>query len=314
MPRSGTKLLRELLNRHPNIRIPDIETEFLPWLAHRFSRFGDVSDEKNFASFHNEIMRQTYFRYRQERGHTVAAGKWYAACRSFDVAGVFEALVRLEVNAPSGSCCIWGDKSPSYIDDIPLLTTLYPHARVIHIVRDVRDHCLSMQRTWGKDVLRAAQRWVDGLEAACGAGAALNGKYTELRYEDLLDDPERELRRLCAFLDLEFYEPMTLLQRPAENLSQTRHAKHVVSQNQGKYRIEMPRATLMRIEAIAGPTLQRFGYPLLLAPQEAVRLTRLQLRMAQLRDGWNLVMHGRRHRGTLQSLRFYLRYFLTTRS
>ena len=33
MPRSGTKLLRGLLNQHPRIRIPDFETEFAPFLV-----------------------------------------------------------------------------------------------------------------------------------------------------------------------------------------------------------------------------------------------------------------------------------------
>ena len=44
MPRSGTKLLRALLNRHPNISIMTNETEFLPYLVSHWESFGDLSD------------------------------------------------------------------------------------------------------------------------------------------------------------------------------------------------------------------------------------------------------------------------------
>ena len=33
MPRSGTKLLRGLLEQHPRVRVPTIETEFFPFLV-----------------------------------------------------------------------------------------------------------------------------------------------------------------------------------------------------------------------------------------------------------------------------------------
>ena len=209
MPRSGTKLLRGLLNRHPRIGVSRNESEFLPWLAHRFARFGDLRRRERFDAFYAEMLRHSYFRFQREQGRLIDAGRWHAACAEFSAAGVFEALMRTEVDAPRGSGRIWGDKSPSYIDDLPLLKQLYPAARVLHIVRDVRDYCLSMHKAWGKDMLRAAQRWADGVRKARKDGAALGADYLELRYEDLLARTEPELRRVCAFLGVEF-EPRML--------------------------------------------------------------------------------------------------------
>mgnify|MGYP000529984615 CR=1 FL=1 len=50
MPRSGTKLLRDLLNQHPKIHIAEIETHFLPFWFSQWKEFGDLSEKENFYS------------------------------------------------------------------------------------------------------------------------------------------------------------------------------------------------------------------------------------------------------------------------
>lgn len=313
MPRSGTKLLRDLLNRHSRIGIAGIETEFLPWLVHRFARFGDLRDRGRFDAFHAHMMRQTYFRLRRERGMVIDALRWYEACREFTASGVFEALIRLEVDAPRGGARIWGDKSPSYIDDLALLKRLYPAAKAVHIIRDVRDHCLSMHEAWGKDMLRAAQRWVDGVEKARKDGAALGADYLELRYEDLVTRTETELRRVCAFLGVDFESPMLTLARPAAKRGDARGATHVVAGNYGKFARAMSPQTLSRVEELAGPTLLACGYALTLPLRPARRLSTLQLRLAQLGDAWHLIRANRGGPGFWRTALFHLRYFATTR-
>ena len=313
MPRSGTKLLRGLLNRHPLIGIPEVETEFLPWLARRIARFGDLRDPARFEAFHRRMMRQTYFRFRREQGGVIDARRWHAACREFGAAGVFEALMRLEAHALHGSPRIWGDKSPSYMDDLPLLKRLYPHAKVVHIVRDVRDYCLSMRKAWGKDMLRAAQRWADGVERARREGAGLGEDYLELRYEDLLARTEDELRRVCAFLGVDFEPAMLTLAKPEENRGDARGATRVLSENRGKFSHAMAPRTLSRIEELAGPTLLACGYALALPLRPRRRLSPLQSSLAQLKDAWHLVRANESGWGFWRVALFHLRYFATTR-
>jgi hypothetical protein len=312
MPRSGTKLVRGLLNRHAGIRIAEIETEFLPWLARRFERFGEVADPACFQAFHAAMSRHSYFRWRAEHGRPVDARRWHAACADLTVAGVFEALIRDDVGAPRGSGRIWGDKSPSYIDDIPLLKALYPAAKVLHIVRDVRDYCLSMRKAWGKDMLRAAQRWADGVRTAREDGAALDADYLELRYEDLLARTEAELRRACTFLGVAFDPGMLELEGSTENLGDARGATGVVPGNSGKWRAMSPQ-TLARIEEIAAPVLVEFGYELALPARAPRRLSGVELRCAQLKDAWRLLRADRNGWGFLRTALFHLRYFAATR-
>lgn len=312
MPRSGTKLLLGLLNRHPRIAVATFETEFLPWLARRFERFGNLRDRRRFDAFYAAMQRHSYFQYRRERGGVVDAASWHAACAEYTAAGVFEALVRLDAEAPRGSGRIWGDKSPSYIDDLPLLKQLYPAAKVLHIVRDVRDYCLSTRKAWGKDMLRAAQRWADDVRKARADGAALGAGYLELRYEDLLERTEAELRRACAFLAVDFRPDMLSLARPAENLGDARGATDVLAGNSGKWRALEPR-TLARIEQIAGPVLAECGYALALPPRPQRRLSAAEMRLAQLKDAWHLARADHNGWGFWRTALFHLRYFAATR-
>lgn len=313
MPRSGTKLLRELLNRHARISINEIETEFLPYLASHWPEFGDLSDIERFRVFYNRIIRLPYFIYRAEMGCMIDAWKWYDACREYTPAGVFEALARLDTDTPFGSPKIWGDKSPSYVHHLKLISILYPDARFIHIIRDVRDYCLSINKAWGKDMPRAAQRWADGVDAARLAGADLEGKYLEVHYEDLLSDTESVLNRICAFLGLEFDPMMLTLNKPSENIGDAKGASYVISDNRNKFLKAMAPQLLSRIEALAGETLTACGYQLTQPPQPRTHLSGVAMGIAQLRDAWNLIRFKSPKNGVLSAAQFYWRYFRATR-
>lgn len=313
MPRSGTKLLRELLNRHPQVAIPDVETEFLPWLVRRVRRLGDLADPSRFSVLYRQLSQQSFFVYRRESGRTISAEDWYRACMRFDAAGLFEALIRLDVGATPESTRIWGDKSPSYIDDLTLIGALYPQARVLHIVRDVRDYCSSLNRAWGKDMRRAAKRWALGVANARRDGVALGGRYSEVRYEDLLRNPQETLMRVCKFLDLDFSPEMLLLTRSTENLGEARGAQHVVVDNHGKFMTRIDAATLADVEQIAANSMREFGYEPVLPAQPPSWWMPIRLRIAQLHDGLQLIRHRSQGRGVFEALVFHIRYFVMTR-
>ena len=217
MPRSGTKLLRTIINNHSAISILEVETEFLPYWALHWDRFGDLSKWRNFLLFYGRVQNSPYVvLHRSEVGPPIEAKTWYESCRDFSAAGVFEALVRHDAGVPFGADVIWGDKSPSYVRSLPLLKQLYPQARVVHITRDVRDYCLSLNKALAKDMSRAAQRWADDIKSAQRTGQRLGHDYLEVRYEDLIADPSSVAGRICAFVGREFQPTMTTLAKPAE--------------------------------------------------------------------------------------------------
>ena len=236
MPRSGTKLLRALLNAHPDIHIPLNETEFLPTWERRWASFGDLSNHRRFVEFYAHVTQTFYFAYRsREHGKQIDMGTWYCACDGdFSLTNVFEALLRHDSGA--GNQGIWGDKSPSYIGHIPLLMRLYPKAKIVHIVRDARDYALSIEKSFGKSRLRAAHRWSELVASAFAAEHRFPDSVHRLRYEDLLDSPEAQLKQLCHFLHVPFTETMLSLSHSPENLGDTTGARHIVGGNHSKYR------------------------------------------------------------------------------
>jgi len=308
MPRSGTKLLRGLLNEHPRIRIPSIETEFIPHWKHHWSSFGDLSNPTMFKKFYKEASKTPYFIYMKEMNKMIEERVWFEYCKNFTLQEIFEALIRHDANIDYNLKKIWGDKSPSYIRHLPLLKENFPDARFIHIIRDVRDYCLSINKAWGKNMIRAAQRWVDDVQKCKNDSKAFSQDYIELRFEDLLKNTEQELKRICHFLDLEFNQNMLSLSKPTENIGSAKGVKEIVTGNQGKYLDQMKISVQNQIECIAAPTLKSHGYAVNYS-NRAHQVSRIRMLCYQIIDGINLVKSTINQRGLLGSLVFCWKSF-----
>jgi len=311
MPRSGTKLLRSLLNQHPDIGIPDVETEFLPYWVRNWSRYGDLSSPSNFGRFYQTMLRLPYFTYMGEQGTAIKKEVWFELCESYTPAGVFESLVRHNAKVDRGTKRIWGDKSPSYIHHLPLLKEVFPKARFIHIIRDVRDYCLSINKAWGKNMLRAAQRWTDSLQKVRADSKRFSKDYYEVKYESLLEEPEIILPGICVFLDLKFDRKMLRLSQPSENLGDAKGRKEIVRDNKNKYLEVMKPSLRKRIEAISEPMLRSCGYHLDDTYQQ-FRVSTAKMLCYQTIDGLSLIRSEMKTRGVIGAMRFHLRYYITS--
>jgi hypothetical protein len=170
-PRSGTTLLRLILDSHPAISAGP-ETRFLWGIR--------ALEERNWPTL---------------EGFGLSLDEWHAQVRT-----LFESL-HLRYAQHQGKVR-WADKSPDYALMLDYIDTLYPDAQVIHIVRNPRDVIDAWRRFYGvKSVHRAAQAWVRYVGAAHGfAGRQPADRVTELRYEDLVRDPEPTLRQLFDWL------------------------------------------------------------------------------------------------------------------
>lgn len=163
----------------------------------------------------------------------------------------------------------WGDKTPRYVESIPLLAKLWPDGRFVHLVRDGRNVALSYADVpFGpKNVVRAAQLWAARVRMGLAAGRALeHGRYIEIRYEDLVDDAEGEAKDLCDFLDLDFDSGMLDYTERARGAVLPRAKKynpHVAERPISKVRSweeSMPPAHVEVFEAVAGDVLSELGY------------------------------------------------------
>jgi hypothetical protein len=238
-PRSGTTLLRRMVDAHPRIAIVG-ETHWIPEVV-RGGRGLDIGGRVT-AKLPPVLLSHPKFPtlgIEREQVERLAAGR--PSYPAF-VAALFDVY---------GARCgkpIVGDETPGYVKEIGLLHDAFPYARFLHLVRDGRNVCLSAL-AGDTPVTAAASWWRSHVLEGREQGRRLDPRlYVELQYEALVLDPEAECRRVCAFLDIEFHPAMLGFRE-----GRTRFELD--------WRTRMAREDIEAFEAVAGDALDAFGYP-----------------------------------------------------
>jgi hypothetical protein len=230
--RSGTTLLRLMLAHHPQVECAP-EFEFL------VERVPADSSRRELAGYHEWLETNRVF-----GAHRLELD------RSLDHASLARSFVaqhRGRAGKP-----IHGVTCHKHFDR---LLSIWPSARFVHVLRDGRDvarSCIGMG--WAGNVWTGAERWIEAESLWDGLVARIDpARRIELRYEDLITAPERELARLCAFLGTEF-DPAML--EYTHDSSYERPDPALVAQ----WRRKLSRQELALLEARIGPLLRAKGY------------------------------------------------------
>jgi hypothetical protein len=189
-----------------------------------------------------------------------------AALVSPGVADVVDAIFR--VYADEHGKPRWADKTPGYVVTMPVLADLWPKAKFVHLIRDGRDVALSyLDQPFGpRGVPDAAQLWLRRVSIGRRNGVALGTpRYFEIRYEDIVADPQARIAGLCDFLDLRFDPAMLDFHERSEavlpgKLDRWRGLFEPIQGGMRDWRTAMPEAMIRRFEAAAGPLLSDLGY------------------------------------------------------
>jgi hypothetical protein len=265
-PRSGTTLLRALLNRHPSIGLCD-ETYFHFWMARRADLFGDLADATRRA---RAVDRYLELRRVKRMGLDLAALREHLLATATTYPDFFLELMRFHARASGKIRC--GEKSPHHALVARELLEWFPAARLIHLVRDPRDVVASLRRMpWSSgSLLTDARLWrdcVDGVER-CAAPPNL----LVVRYETLIAQPEAELRRICDFIHESFDAAMLCAGPPArtDRWWSDRAQGSIDSSRLFRWREELAHGDVARVEWVAGERLARYGYAAVEPPAGAV--------------------------------------------
>ena len=256
--RSGTTLLKEMLDQHPSLAIPP-ESYFIPQL---WDRHGEWPDPERFVTDIGRLARV------REWGVTPADVRERISERP-SFADAIRAIY--QAYADTRGKPRFGDKTPAYMQRLDVLERAFPDAQYVHLVRDGRDAGLSfieMRRrprfNWARprSLAAFAALWRREVEGARRFGRELApGRYLELRYEDLVADPELTLRELCGFLGLEFDPGMLGYQRRQGARTLPDHTRLVQPPAPGRqWREQMALGDVECFEAIAGRLLAELGY------------------------------------------------------
>ena len=263
--RSGTTLLAQCLNAHPQLVVPD-ETDFLVPAAFLVDRIPDPVLGRRLVS---ELICGSA-RYADSIGRYVPPARVWEIVHSasYDAPSIIVSLYH-EVARVAG-VPVAGDKSPNDLQFLRVLvdSRLFMFVKVIHIVRDARDVMVSMHklgwipflrygypRFWSSDNIFANNR-LQGSEE----------RYHLLRYEDLVRDPETELAACCAHLGVEFDPAMIDVERrkvASNHPDLPHHARTFGAIDQagiGAYQDAFDDEELAHAERLGAEGLRRFGY------------------------------------------------------
>jgi sulfotransferase family protein len=275
MTRSGTTLLRLMLDSHPELTIPP-ETHFVPDVIKAFNDGRDSPEEfvavmaasRRWADFGipAEQLRRELEKLRPLLSPEVPLRAFY------------------RLYAKGQRKRRWGDKTPGYATKMRRIQRTLPEARFIHMIRDGRDVALSLQeREAGLSTEQVARRWRHRINNTRRAAEHVPD-YVEIRYEDLVGDPETTLRRICDHIDLKWSPRMLdYHERAAERLeemaqplaaeedkralsAESRLEAHALTSEpprtdrSGRWRGEMAPDELATFEEHAGELLAELGY------------------------------------------------------
>jgi hypothetical protein len=170
-----------------------------------------------------------------------------------------------------------GEKTPDYVRYLPLLHGLFPEARIIHLIRDGRNVALSTLewarhdkgpgrfQLWHEDPVGVCALWWRWQVTSGRRDGTLLGsdRYYEVRYEDLVHQPERVLQDLSSFLGLPFAAQMLKFYEGKTRTKPGISAKKAwlpPTPGLREWQTQMAARDVELFEALAGDLLNELGY------------------------------------------------------
>jgi len=150
------------------------------------------------------------------------------------------------------------ERTPWHVEHLDLMNALYPDAYYIHIVRDGRDSARSLSSMdWFTGSLEdAAAEWRRSVLAARAAQRPT--RFLELRYEELMSDPESAIPLLYDFLDLRAGDGVMEAALAEARVELNTDRRTTVGTE--KWRTLMSAEDQARVLRIAGDALVAYGY------------------------------------------------------
>jgi len=266
-PRSGTSFLYHLLlsaggfaEFHTQMNVYEVLEPI----------YGDLGVRKNKEAAMREWLQSKAFRASGLKAEEIEA-KVLAECHG---AGDFLRIIMDEVAHKQG-VDRWIDSTPTNVPHMLRIQKDFPDALFVHIIRDARDVALSLdKRSWSrplpwdkqKSLLAAGLYWEWIVRKRRQLGTLLKPRYMEIRYEDLVQQPEETLPAIGNFLkhDLDYEQiqqaSIGSVKKPLTSFKEELQEGRFTPV--GRWKDRFPADQLLEFEKLVGAYLKELGYPL----------------------------------------------------
>lgn len=175
----------------------------------------------------------------------------------------------------------WAEKTPRNVLHVGFILKHFPKAKFIHVIRDGRDTAASMRRFSSqkfedgehvvkesrrrKSIRKYIRRWVQMTRK--GLAHRGDSRAIEVKYEDLVQDPEANLKKLFGFLGEE-WDPGVLEHHKVQDASRdpTKFPRSALANQPifksslGKWRKDFDKEDVRIVKKYAGDLLKELGY------------------------------------------------------
>lgn len=289
--RSGTTLLMSMINAHPDVTMPP-ETHFL--------RRQVVPDHGVKPGEVEERLRSDEYFSRLDLDLSELLDYFRKGGIQYDWVLLYRRIL-WQYLKNSGSNLI-GDKDPKSVEYLPVIKAIFPDAKILHMVRDPRDVVLSREKAgWSKDRSWFTHPLAYRVQFQMGRdrGRNLFGEnYMEVKYEELITQPEETLETVSGFLGINYSKKMLDFGESGEELvaeDEKSWKKNVTGplkkDNYRKWENQMERRNIVRIESICQTVFNEGMYEIAhpeLTGKE--RLERLPLQVMARLASWLYVL------------------------
>jgi hypothetical protein len=201
-PRSGTTVLYHMLLSAGGFAVYRAESQVFNLLVPRFRGMRSAADRNELLEL---WLRSKLFRVSGLDASDISA-KIIAECRC---GGDFLRIVMQEIARKQG-VGRWADCTPEHLLYMEEIKRQIPDAQFIHIIRDGRDVALSyVKQGWsyplpwdrreGLGVAGLYWEWI--VRKGRERGKRLGASYQEVRFEELITNPQETLSRIGVFID-----------------------------------------------------------------------------------------------------------------
>jgi hypothetical protein len=270
-PRTGTTLLRSLLDAHPNVMIP-WECQFILNLYPKYGKL-EYWTHKTLEEFYDDLLNQWQFRAWNVNHEKLKSG--ILACEGpCTYPYLCQVVYKHQISFyPKQTIRMIGDKNPGYSIYPDRLKKIYPDARFIYILRDYRDNFHSIKNVDFElpIVSVVVFKWKYFYKQALRASKKYPDSFIFIRYEDLVSEPEARFGEICKFLDIpyvpecfDFYKmkskaeetyPVVILKKHHKSLFNPVNTSRI-----GLWKNSMSKSQVRIADLVAGKYAEMAGY------------------------------------------------------
>lgn len=276
-PRSGTTLCGNILGRHSKIFVPG-ETHFFTDIYSRRDELGNPADPDNLEQILSRLLT-IYGRYNETIDQLridamVADNNLYENLKTkcFTYKDILDHFMTEQ--ARKEGKIRWANHAPKDIFNIEDIISLYPNAKIILCIRDVRDFLVSYKNKWTvttpvkSKILKTlyhpvttSLQWKASMKSI-----TYMKKYVDrsnlflLKYENLVKSPESTLQNVCTFISESYEAQMVSIK--SHNSSSKITQNGIFTSSIGRWHNELTDEEVFIAQKITKYDMKILGYDL----------------------------------------------------